>query len=66
MCPYKGVTSGYWSARVGDTLRPDVAWTYDYPMREAAPITGLIAFYNEILDIFIDGDKLPRPQTHFV
>jgi len=66
ICPYKGVTSGYWSARVGGTVQPDVAWTYDYPMRQVAPIASLIAFYNEILDIFLDGDKLPRPRTHFV
>ena len=66
ICPYKGITSGYWSARVGDTVLSDVAWTYDYPMCQVAPIAGLIAFYNEILDIFLDGDKLPRPRTHFV
>ena len=66
VCPYKGITSGYWSARIGDTVHGDVAWTYDYPMRQVAPITGLIAFYNEKLDIVLDGDKLPRPQTHFV
>src|SRR5262245_54204959 len=66
VCPYKGITSRYWSARVGDTVQPDVAWTYEYPMRQVAPITGLIAFYNETLDIFLDGDKLARPRTHFV
>src|SRR5262249_48592052 len=66
VCPYKGITSGYWSARIGDTVHADIAWTYDYPMRQVAPITGLIAFYNEKLDIVLDGHKLPRPQTHFV
>jgi uncharacterized protein (DUF427 family) len=66
VCPYKGITSGYWSARIGDTVQSDIAWTYDYPMRQVAPITGLIAFYNEKLDIFIDAVKLPRPATHFV
>jgi hypothetical protein len=35
-------------------------------MRQLAPITGLIAFYNEKLDTFVDGHKLPRPPTHFV
>jgi uncharacterized protein (DUF427 family) len=66
VCPYKGITSGYWCARVGDTVHSDVAWTYDYPMPQVAPIAGLIAFYNEIVDTFLDGDKLPRPKTHFV
>ena len=66
VCPYKGITSRYWSARVGDTLHRDIAWTYEYPMSQATPIAGLIAFYNEKLDIFLDGQKLPRATTHFV
>jgi len=28
-------------------------------------ITGMVAFYNEKLDITVDGVKLARPQTHF-
>ena len=65
VCPYKGITSGYWSARVGDKVHPDVAWTYNYPMSQVAPIAGLIAFYNEMVDTFLDDHKLPRPRTHF-
>jgi uncharacterized protein (DUF427 family) len=30
-CPYKGITSGYWSARPAGQLYPDVAWCYDFP-----------------------------------
>ena len=66
ICPYKGITSGYWSARVGDTVQPDIAWTYEYPMCQVASIAGLIAFFNEKLDTFVDGYKLQRPATHFV
>jgi uncharacterized protein (DUF427 family) len=66
VCPYKGITSRYWSARAGNTVQPDIAWTYDYPLRQVAPIAGLIAFYNEKLDIFLDGQRLPKPPTHFV
>jgi uncharacterized protein (DUF427 family) len=65
VCPYKGITSGYWSVRVGDTVHPDLAWTYDYPLDQVAPVARLIAFYNEKLDIFVDGVELSRPQTHF-
>jgi uncharacterized protein (DUF427 family) len=64
-CPYKGVTSGYWSADVGATVHPDVAWTYVYPLREVLPIAGLIAFYNEKVDLFLDGERLDRPHTQF-
>ncbi len=65
MCPYKGITSGYWSVRTGDTLHPDLAWTYEFPLEQVAPVARLIAFYNEKLDIFVDGAELARPQTHF-
>jgi uncharacterized protein (DUF427 family) len=65
-CPYKGVTSGYWAAQVGDTLVDDVAWTYDFPTRELLPIAGLIAFYNEKADLFLDDQRLERPHTHLV
>jgi len=64
-CPYKGITSGYWSIQTGDTVHPDLAWAYDFPTRQLLPIAGLIAFYNEKVDIFLDGQQLERPQTHF-
>ena len=65
LCPYKGVTSGYWSVRVGDTVHPDLAWTYHYPLPAVAPIAGMVAFYNEKLDIAVDGVDLGRPHTQF-
>ena len=64
-CPYKGRTTGYWSVRSGERLLPDLAWTYDFPTRQLAPIAGLIAFYNEKVDVILDGKRLARPQTHF-
>jgi uncharacterized protein (DUF427 family) len=64
-CPYKGTTSGYWSVRAGETVHPDLAWAYDFPTRQLLPIAGLIAFYNEKVDITIDGQRQDRPTTHF-
>jgi uncharacterized protein (DUF427 family) len=64
-CPYKGTTSAYWSVRVGETVYPDLAWCYDFPTRALSPIAGLIAFYNEKVDIVLDGQRLTRPATHF-
>ncbi len=64
-CPYKGKTSGYWSVRIGEELYPDLAWAYDFPTRGLLPIAGLIAFYNEKVDITLDGQRLQRPSTHF-
>jgi len=64
-CPYKGTTSEYWSVRVGKTMHADLAWAYNFPTRQLLPIAGLIAFYNEKLDILLDGELLARPTTHF-
>ncbi len=64
-CPYKGRTTGYWSAAVNGTVVADVAWTYAFPTVAMAPIAGLVAFLNERVDIVIDGETQPRPVTHF-
>jgi uncharacterized protein (DUF427 family) len=64
-CPYKGTTSGYWSIRTSDAVHRDLAWAYDFPTRQLLPITGLVSFYNEKVDITIDGRRLARPRTHF-
>jgi uncharacterized protein (DUF427 family) len=64
-CPYKGVTSAYWSVVAGGNRYPDLAWAYDFPTRQLLPITGLVAFYNERVDIVLDGVALPRARTHF-
>jgi uncharacterized protein (DUF427 family) len=64
-CPYKGTTSGYWSVRIGDAIYPDLAWSYDFPTGPVLPIAGLVAFYNEKVDIDLSGVRLERPVTHF-
>jgi uncharacterized protein (DUF427 family) len=64
-CPYKGMTSGYWSVSLGEVLHPDLAWAYDFPTRQMLPIAGLISFYNEKVDVVVDGERKPRPKTHF-
>ncbi|MFG2054369.1 DUF427 domain-containing protein [Micromonospora sp. NPDC048930] len=64
-CPYKGRTSAWWSVRAGDAVHPDLAWSYDFPTAALLPIAGLVAFYNEKVDLIVDGERLPRPKTHF-
>jgi uncharacterized protein (DUF427 family) len=65
LCPYKGVTSRYWSVRVADELAVDLAWTYETPLPAVSPIAHMVAFYNEKVDITVDGVELARPATHF-
>jgi uncharacterized protein (DUF427 family) len=64
-CPYKGRTSAYWSARVDGRLHEDLAWSYDFPTGSLQAIAGLVAFYNERVDVVLDGERLERPMTHF-
>ncbi len=64
-CPYKGMTSEYWSVRIGEDVYADLAWAYNFPTRQLMPIAGLVAFYNEKVDISLDGTPLERPATHF-
>src|SRR5262249_8877178 len=61
-CAYKGQAS-YWSAAAGDRAFPDLGWTYEQPLHDAAQVRGLIAFFNERLDVIVDGDRLERPVT---
>ncbi|MGH3986744.1 MAG: DUF427 domain-containing protein [Actinomycetes bacterium] len=61
-CPYKG-RARYWSLRVGDTLVPDLAWSYPDPIPENPKIRDLVCFFNERVDLVVDGEKLERPLT---
>jgi uncharacterized protein (DUF427 family) len=64
-CPYKGQTSAYWSIEAGGRAEPDIAWSYDFTTRELQPIAGLIAFYNEKVEIYVDDEPQPHPRTPF-
>ena len=57
-CPYKGVTSDYWTAEVPGRVEVDVAWSYRQPYPAVAPIAGLVAFYNDRVDLVVDGELL--------
>ena len=61
-CPFKGEAS-YWSAEAGDRVLEDVAWSYEAPLREAADLKGMVAFFNERVDLLLDGEPQGRPRT---
>ena len=63
-CPYKG-EAGYYSVDTGRGTHENIAWWYPFPTAESAKIAGMVAFYNEKVDIFLDGQPLVRPHTHF-
>jgi uncharacterized protein (DUF427 family) len=57
-CAYKGEAS-YLSLAGED----DVAWTYPEPLREASEVRDRIAFFNERVDVVVDGERRERPIT---
>ncbi|MEU4315054.1 DUF427 domain-containing protein [Nocardia sp. NPDC024068] len=63
-CPYKG-NADYWNVQVGDTEYPDLVWIYRTPTPESQKVAGLACFYNEKVDIYIDGELQERPETPF-
>jgi uncharacterized protein (DUF427 family) len=59
ICAYKG-EAGYFSV---DGL--DLLWTYEEPLTDALPIKDLVAFFDELVDITVDGRRRARPITKF-
>jgi uncharacterized protein (DUF427 family) len=63
-CPYKG-QARYWSVRAGESVHEDLAWSYSTPLPESQKVAGLIAFFNEKVDLYVDGVRQERPSTKF-
>lgn len=63
-CPYKG-TAETWAVSTADGLTGDLVWSYRAPVAESAKIAGLMCFYNEKVDIYLDGELIERPKTKF-
>jgi uncharacterized protein (DUF427 family) len=63
-CPYKG-DANYWSLRVGDKTYRDFVWVYLRPIPEIPKIENLLCFYNEKVDLYVDGVKQERPVSPF-
>jgi uncharacterized protein (DUF427 family) len=63
-CPYKGVAS-YWSVEAGGERVENLIWYYPEPIPEAAKIKGRLAFFNEKVDLEVDGEEQERPRTQW-
>lgn len=60
-CPYKG-WANYWTATINGVEHPDIAWGYRTPLRESEAIAGMICFYDERVEVEVDGEPLGRPE----
>jgi uncharacterized protein (DUF427 family) len=63
-CPYKGSAS-YWSVDTGQGVHNDIVWIYRTPLPESQKIAGLACFYDEKVDVYLDGELQGRPKTPF-
>ena len=61
-CAYKGEAS-YFSVAAEGRLVPDLAWSYPDPQHDAARVRDLIAFFDERIDVILDGERRARPVT---
>jgi uncharacterized protein (DUF427 family) len=63
-CPYKGEAS-YWSVDAGGRRRDNIGWSYEQPLTDTVEITGLVAFWDEVVDVVLDGERRERPGGVF-
>lgn len=61
-CPYKGEAS-YWSVNLAGKSYRNFVWAYEDPIPEATKISGMLCFFNEKIDLFVDGELQERPIT---
>jgi uncharacterized protein (DUF427 family) len=61
-CPYKGHAS-YWSVEAGGRRHDDLAWTYTATLPETGLLAGLVAFFDERVDVIVDGKRRERPGS---
>jgi uncharacterized protein (DUF427 family) len=63
-CPYKG-TASYYDVILADgsDSGKDLIWYYAKPLAEVGRIKGLLCFFNEKVDIELDGDLVERPVS---
>ncbi len=62
-CPYKG-EAHYYSVKLADgELGTDLVWYYADPLPEASRVAGLLCFFNERVDIELDGELQERPAS---
>lgn len=63
-CPYKGVADRYWSI-AGHPEATDAVWSYSSPEPAVGKVAGRLCFYDELVDVTVDGVARPRPTSPF-
>lgn len=63
-CAYKGSAS-YWSVQIGGRLVEDLVWAYRDPKHDAEEVRDLLCFFNERVDLEVEGEAAERPLTQW-
>ena len=63
-CPYKGDADRYWDV-AGHPDGAGLAWSYSRPFPAVQRIQDRVAFYDELVDVTVDGVRQPRPVSPF-
>ncbi|SEK21621.1 Uncharacterized conserved protein, DUF427 family [Rhodococcus maanshanensis] len=61
-CAYKGEAS-YFTVESAGERGIDVAWSYEHPLPDCPEIAGLVAFFQERLDVTVDGAPMVGART---
>lgn len=59
-CNYKGYAT-YWAAVIGDTVIPDIAWSYPEPLPETLPIKDFLSFDATRVNVLAELPPVPGP-----
>ena len=55
-CPFKGQAS-YWSVQADGQVHDNLVWSYETPIPQAAGIAGLMCFYDERVELTVNGAR---------
>jgi uncharacterized protein (DUF427 family) len=56
-CPFKGEAS-YWSIDIGGQTHDGIVWSYEHPLPDAEPISGMLSFYPDRTQVTVDGHPI--------
>ena len=54
-CPFKGDAS-YWTLEHEHGRHENLVWSYETPSSSLPEIAGLLCFYNERVELVVDGE----------
>ena len=62
-CPYKGLASYYSVKLASEGDGKDLVWYYPEPLPEASKVAGMLCFFNEKVDLELDGELQEQPES---